>query len=324
MEVIIAQKIEFFIYKKVMKTFHYILSIFFAFCQLSSCNSPNKKQIIKRLEKRKETKIIDLNDSKKLLTYLYQSSSFDSQGRIQWSLDEINYPEIPISYDSLFHTEIDTILYFKNLNGTEFGAVILANPRLQSSQGKVKVFDSHGQGISLGVALFSKYNGEWYLYAFEKHLTSLGYFGTYRTGRGDQGKIELRKLGENFTCLSFVQGIGGNTGEFSGNEVWFSIEKNPPEFEHIEEPIEINSRNYAPLHQLFTYNYSHNYYFPDVDNQNVIEIKLNTLKSKSVIYDLMLEIKKYNYNIETDKTNSSNTETKYFSYSKELNIFIEK
>jgi hypothetical protein len=300
--------------------------IFFTISSIISCTeTPCSKQIKTSQSTDKKNEIItDLNNTKTLLKYLYGSDKFDSLKTILWMPDEIDHPQIPISYDSIAHTGIDTVLYFKNSDGIESAAVILANYKFVLDEQKVVVGGSHFEGISLGVALFSKYKNQWKLDAFKKHLTNLGYYGTYRTGRKDQGKIALKKIGDHWTCLSFTQGIGGNTGVFWGTETWYSIEQDSPKFEQMEEPDEINIREYVPLNQLFTYNYSHNYYFPDLEHQNVIDIKINTVKTNFPIYDLKLNIEKYNYAVESNKTNSLIKQVKYFRYSPELHLFLEK
>lgn len=289
------------------------------------CSESDKSTKITPTDKKEPEVITDLTNSKKLLSYLFHSGKFDSHGRVLWLPGETNPADYaPISHDSLVHTKIDTILYFKDSEKTESAVVILANPRLTLDKGKEVLTGSHFEGMFLGAALFRKIKGHWEIYSFKKHLTDLGYFGEYKTGGKDAGKIALKKIGKNCTCLSFIQGIGGNTGEFWGTETWYSIEKEAPRSINTDEPNEINQLIYSPLNQLFSYNYSHNYYFPDLDHQNVSEIQVNIIRSKSTIYDLELNINKYNYAVETNKVNSMSKDIKYFRYSQELNLFIEK
>ncbi|MGV3612389.1 MAG: hypothetical protein ACO1N0_15630 [Fluviicola sp.] len=299
--------------------------IFLIISLLLACSESDKSKKTTPTDKKEPEAITDLTHSKKLLSYLYHSDEFDTHGRILWLPGETNPVDYaPISHDSLAHTEIDTILYFEDSEKIESAAVILASPRLLFDQGKEVISGGHFEGMVLGVALFHKKDGQWKLYSFKKHLTDLGYFGEYRTGRKDAGKIALKKIGENWTCLSLTQGIGGNTGEFWGTETWYSIEKKAPKFEQADEPNEINELTYSPLNQLFSYKYSHNYYFPDLDHQNVSEIQVKTLPSKSTVYDLELSIHKYNYAVETNKVNSKRKDVNYFRYSHELNLFVEK
>lgn len=311
---------------KQLKRYPLIIVLFLQSCTQNGSSKPasNSKTNSQHIEIQT---LADLNNSTKLLNYLYGSNQFDAKNRILWkpaSGKSRNLDLIPVSYDSFIHTEVDTVLFFRNSNGNESAVVILANPNIQLDRNTEIITGSHFEGVSLGVALFTKHKDQWRLYGFQKHLINLGYFGEYRTGREDQGHIYLRKLGNNWTALCFQQGIGGNTGDFSGKEIWYSIEKNAPEFEYEEEPNEINQYDYTALRQIFNYTYSHNYYFPDLDNQNVIKINLSTLKTKSPLYDLKLDVEKSNYHVETNKLNTFSKKSIYFKFSKQLHLFVRK
>lgn len=307
-----------------------ILFIYFIAC-LFSCKQSNQSDVAPNGYPQKKQPIntsdsflTDLTDTKKLLNFLYQSTEFDTLKTIRWSPNQQEYPEIPVCFDLSAHTGIDTILFFTNSNGIESAAVILANYNLGLDNDRVVPTGGHFSGLSLGVALFENRDGQWKVYCFKKHLAYLGYYGTYRTGNSDQGQISLKKLGRNWTGLSFKQGIGGSTGEFWGTETWFSIEPEEPKFNTTEKPAEINVYGYTPLKQIFTYNYSHTYYFPDLENENDIAITIKQIQTKSPIDDLKLTLRESNYNLEKQKNNSSVSKTRFYNYSPGLNLFIEK
>lgn len=162
------------------------------------------------------------------------------------------------------------------------------------------------------------------MYKIKKHLTELGYGGTYRTGRNDAGKISLKKFGKKWTCLSFRQGVGGNTGEFWGYERFFSIEKELPKGLISNKQIdEMSINNYEILNQIFSYNYHHNYYYPDLENQNSIDISLRTMPSSNEIYKLQIVVDETNYHVETNKINSRKKSIREYYFSPSLYVFIE-
>lgn len=300
-----------------------LLFSFLTFIFLSCNNSKN----IDESKHLKTDKIYqDFSKLNDILKDIYGSKSFDSFENIVWQASSIDFPEIPISYDKKYHTSVDTVMYFTDNNKNSCALFILANYNIQIEKSKEIKSGGHFDPVSLGVALFIKSKKGWELYRIKKHLTNLGYGGIYRTGRNDAGKIYLKKIGENWTCLVFKQGIGGNTGEFWGNERLFSVEKNLPmnciDKENFKDEIDINE--YQIFSQLFSYNYHHNYYFPDLDNQNSIDIELKTKSNNPCdLYDFQLIINEVNYNIETNKTNSIKKSIREFKYSEKLNVYLE-
>jgi len=295
-----------------------ILMIFFG-------SSSEETAVGKTIHKGSQNEFYNLKDKIQLLKSIYSSSCFDSNKNIIWTASPSDFPHIPLSYDNNFHTGIDTILYFMGSKNDSNALVILANYKIEIENKKEVATGSHFDGLSLGVALLCRENGLWKLKAIKKHLTYLGYYGLYRTGREDTGKIYLKELSKNWHCLCFRQGIGGNTGEFWGYEKFYSIDPNLPLCKPSEEFWdEINTREYEVFNELFTYNYHHNYYFPDLDNQNLIDINLKTLKTNCGLYKLQLDETKKNYSVETNKVNNLSKNVRIFYFSEELNVYLEE
>ncbi len=168
-------------------------------------------------------------DKNLILTRLFDNPKLDSSGTAMWIPNYSENMQISASYDGKIHTNIDTIMYFKDHKGFDCAVVIFTHYNYVKEyldSGKIGIGGSHFTGVPLGIALFTRQDGDnWKIYCFEKHFSELGYFGTYRTGRQDQGKIGLKKTGDNWTCLSLRQGIGGSTGVFWGYESLYSIEQ---------------------------------------------------------------------------------------------------
>ncbi len=290
-----------------------LISILLISCKTEIKNLPRitskKDNKIHSIEIIKDLDIFNNLDSKTILPRLYDSKIMDTTG-ILW---KPNYSELKstiVSYDGFCHTSIDTIMYFNDQNNTKCAVVVLDNYQYlidyPDSTG-IHIGGSHFSSLSLGIAVFKKTEeNQWENYGFKKHFASLGYFGEYKTGRDDQGKISLIKIADNYTCLSLIQGIGGNTGFFWGYEMLFNIEpfqltepkNNNDEVEGINEGPE----EYL-FQQILTYNYYCSYCF--LDNPcNIKEIELQFIKRKKDYYDLNLlitkngkkRIEKYYYN----------------------------
>lgn len=297
--------------------------IFFVFALLLSCKYTASKEHTEQIDP--ITGTVQVYNEKQVLSYLYDSSQFDSLENVIWNAPAFDYPEIPLSCDQHYHTGIDTTIFYLNANNDSTAIVILANYNLQIEQNKLTISGSHFDGLSLGVAIFSKQNQEWQLVATKKHLTYLGYYGQFRTGREDAGCIYLKELGDHWNCLCFRQGIGGSTGEFWGWERLYSIEKELPDCpERVQYPTEINLSEYNMLTELFSYNYHHNYYYPDAENQESTEIELITKKEQCGLYDLCLEVRSENYCVETNAINKSNKSTVTYRFSDREHRYLER
>jgi len=110
-----------------------------------------------------------------------------------------------------------------------------------------------------------------------------------------------------------------------GSERFFSIERELPSCQVTNNLTEeINNHEYRIFTQIFYYNYHHNYYFPDLDNQNSTDIKLTTIPGQCGIYKLQMEVNEKNYNVETNKINRSNKSIREFIFSPTLNLYIEE
>lgn len=272
----------------------------------------------------------DFSNSNQLLKDLFHSHCFDSQGNIMWDFPSLDYFEIPRSYDDKIHTGIDTIMYFKDQIGDSCAVLILANYKMNRQNNKIYADDSHGSGLSLGVALFSKVKEGWKLYNFKKHITELGEWGTYKKGKTNDGKIYLKKLSNNWTCLSFKQGLIGNTGSFHATETFYTIERHEPEIkvkdiEYNEEAEEINRFEYNILSKLFTFEYLTSQYNPDPDIETITEKEatLSLIPSNNPLKDLIVNVKIINYDMNSSKLIYTKKLKRKFYYSDRLKIYLE-
>lgn len=300
-------------------------AITLALLLLCSCGE-NKNKKWDHLKKDKEYSYVNLNDSDGLLKDLYQSDEFDALGNVIWTAAKIDFPEIPVCYDNKYHTKADTLMYFVDSQNDSCAVLILANYNIQLVKGKQLQVGSHFDPVSLGVALFKKEKYHWQLYKIKKHVTELGYFGTYRTGGEDAGTISLIKIGSNWTCLSFKQGVGGSTGEFWGYEKLFSIECELPEYPDLsyDHSDELKIKSYQTLTEILSYNYHHNYYYPDLDNQNSIDISMRTISGTGPINNIELDIEETNYHLETNKINSRKKLKRKFIFSPYSHVYVEQ
>lgn len=171
----------------------------------------------------------DLNDTT-LLGRLFDQPLFDSVGMALWQPNYYERMSFRVSYDGLCHTSVDTIMYFTDREKRQCACVILATHNVRKGNVLdstiVEIGDCHFCGVTLGIVLLAQQPDKaWQLYRFEKAFTTLGYFGTYRTGRQDAGSIALKQIGDPWTCLSLKQGVGGNGGESTGSERLYAIEQ---------------------------------------------------------------------------------------------------
>ncbi len=268
---------------------------------LTSCNRQekqkddfNKNKLTNKTNSEQES-IFESLDSKLILTKLFDNPELDSTGAALWTPNFADRMNLPISFDGKCHTNIDTILYFRDNKENESAAVIFTHyyyvkEYLDST--KICIGGSHFTGVPLGIALFTKQkNNKWEIYYFEKHFSELGYFGTYRTGREDEGKICLRKIGDKWTCLSLRQGIGGSSGYSWGYESLYSIEKfqfnNQQNDDEVTEWYACNL-----LNNLLTYNYYNSHTSPDEKEHTEKKVELKTIEKKNDYYDIDLIIHK--------------------------------
>ncbi len=171
----------------------------------------------------------ELSDTS-LLGRLFDDPIFDSSGMALWKPNYYERMSFRVSYDGLCHTNIDTIMYWTDREKRRCACVVLATHKFRKGNvldsTVVEVSDCHFCGVALGIVLLAQQpDSSWKLYRFEKAFTTLGYFGTYRTGRQDAGSIALKKIGDPWTCISLKEGVGGNGGESTGYENLYSIEQ---------------------------------------------------------------------------------------------------
>lgn len=250
-----------------------------------------------------------------LLTKLFGQPEFDSDSNAAWKPDYEEQLRLPLSEDGKCHTAVDTVMYFTDHRNTPCAVVIFANYLLWSEHQSIPydVGGSHFEGVRLGIALFARSSDGWNLYEFKKHFAFLGYFGTYRTGRADAGKISLKTIGDRWTCLSLIQGIGGNTGVFSGYEQLFSIEEYP--IGNQEDGFsEWPASDLGHVHTILSYNYSESGYGESLEEKDRIYTgrQMKLIPKKNDYYDIEL----------LTTTNGRKTKQKY-KYSEKLRRYCE-
>jgi hypothetical protein len=170
-------------------------------------------------------------DKREILKCLFDNPQFDSQGMAVWkgNYADLTSLSIPLSYDGKFHTSLDTILYFVDTRNRNCAVAIFSTYNFQHDpfdSSKIRPTGCHFCGVPIGAALFhQKEKKNWELYDFKKEITQLGYFGVYKTGRQDEGKIQLKEIGDRWTSLSVTEGLGGNMRYLEGGETLFSVEE---------------------------------------------------------------------------------------------------
>ncbi len=256
-------------------------------------------------------------DSKFILTRLFDNPEIDSTGAALWVPNYGDAMKLSISFDGKCHTNVDTVLYFNDYKNEECAAVIFTHYVYEkgswSDSTEIYIGGDHFTQVPLGIALFTKQkDGKWKIYCFEKLFSTLGYFGTYRTGRKDEGKISLKKIGDNWTCLSLWQGIGGSAGISWGYESLYSIERY--QFCNQQDDEEITEwYDNMLLQNMLTYNYYFSYSLPDEDRGIEKSTVLKIIPKKNDYYDIELVIQE-NGKVSTEK---------YF-YSEQYGKYIQK
>lgn len=205
----------------------------------NSCNTKATPESEKTITKestftqtdREKLPLFDILDKKEILKRLFDNPQFDSSGMAIWNGNyfDLTSLSIPLSFDGKFHTSLDTILYFADTKRRNCAVVIFSTYNFQHSP-----FDSlknqptgcHFCGALIGAALFYETEKKnWKLYDFKKGIVPLGYFGVYKTGYPDEGKIQLKEIGDHWMSLSITEGLGGNGGYLEGSERLFSLEE---------------------------------------------------------------------------------------------------
>ena len=211
------------------------LIIFF----LNSCDNQTRTESEKQIAikptftqtDRQQLSFFDTLDKRKILRRLFDNSEFDSLGMVKWkgNYSDLTSLSIPLSYDGKFHTSLDTILFFDDTKKRKCAVVIFSTYNFQHDPFdslKIGPTGCHFCGVPIGAALFHETEKKnWELYDFKKEIAPLGYFGVYKTGRQDEGKIQLKTIGDNWTSLSITEGLGGNGGYLEGGERLFSVEE---------------------------------------------------------------------------------------------------
>jgi hypothetical protein len=141
----------------------------------------------------------DLSDKQALLTTLFDSDLMATNGEVLW--EPLSFSDrlmVSTSDDSLFHTRLDTILFFSTF-GIEQAVAIFATYNYQKNH----LNACQACGAQLSFATFDEtVTGQWQIERFAKHLTALG-------SLGENGDIELVQFGENQWCLQLKMGWMG-------------------------------------------------------------------------------------------------------------------
>lgn len=233
----------------------------------------------------------EILDSVLILTRLFDNPEIDSTGAALWTPNYYDAMKVYVSYDGKVHTNVDTIFYFTDHRNEECAAVIFTH----YVYGKGHILDSteiyiqgsHFSPVPLGIALFAKRKAEqWQIYCFEKFFSNLGYFGTYR----EYGKISLKKIGDNWTCLSLWQEIGGSMGTSWGYESLYSIERYHFDNQQDEEVNEWYDNQL--LQNIFTYNYHYAQSYLEEDKDIMKTAVLKVIPKKNDYFDIELNINK--------------------------------
>lgn len=281
---------------------HFFITIF-----LIACNQTVKQDSVQKQEEQvvkatiaKHDDSFESLDNKLILTRLFDNPEIDSTGSALWIPNYGEAMKLSTSFDGKCHTNIDTILYFKDHKNEECAAVIFTHykyVRDYQDSTQIVIGGWHYMPVPLGIALFVRpENEQWKIYCFEKHFSNLGYFGTYRTGREDEGKISLKKIGDNWTCLSLRQGIGGSAGVIWGYESLYSIER----YQFCNQQNDEVTEWYDEwlLQNMLTYNYY--FSWPDGDKDIETTTVLKMIPKKNDYYDIELAIRK-NGKVSTEK-----------------------
>lgn len=141
----------------------------------------------------------DLGDKAALLSTLFDSDFIEPNGEVLWEpLTFADRLMVSTSDDSLFHTRLDTILYFSSF-GIQQAVAVFATYNYQ----KKKLNACQACGAQLSFATFDEtVTGQWQIERFAKHLMALG-------SLGENGETELLQFGENQWCLQLKMGWMG-------------------------------------------------------------------------------------------------------------------
>ena len=263
------------------------------------------------IETQQNDKIFKSLDKKEILTRLYDNPIIDTNGIAIWKPNYEESMNYHVSYDGKCHTALDTIMYFVNNRGSKCAVVILATYfycRNYLDTNRIEPGgDCHFCGVPIGMALLSQYpDGSWELYGFEKNFAELGYFGEYKTGREDAGKICLKEIGDKWTCLSLKQGVGGNSGYLWGYEMLFNIEKF---YMNTQESTDELHEGWPIEKSILCYNYL--YSDDNINSEAITEMRI-------------IKKQKNYYGIDLVKTKDGKKTIKHFTFSEVDFKFIER
>lgn len=284
---------------------------------LAACNPktpgfiPNFKTIIPVIPSTENLFFFKDLKERTVLSKLYDNPIFiDSNKSVKWKPNFNEQMNMPTSFDGMIHTNIDTIMYFKNTLNVQCACMILTNYQYQVTENlngekTIEIGDCHFCGVPLGIALF-EFDPEkgWELYAFKKSLLSFGYFGKYKSSGEDNCTISLKKIGDSWTCLSLREGLGCAQGNIFGSEKLISIEQ-----------YFIGGFPCSTLKLVFSYDY-HDEYSPQYEGDE-------NEKNKEISSIKFLKMKNDYYKIQLSQNKNGIHSKIYYSYSRDYENYIE-
>ena len=166
--------------------------------------------------------LFNLEDREPLLLYLFDADSLSDYGEALWRPKTFeDRLRTEASDDGMFHTELDTILYFSTF-GIKQAVAIFATYAYQKGQ----LNACPGCNARLSAATFNEtVSGQWQIERFWKHFTALG-------SNGENGLVNIEQFGENQWCLRLEMGWTG-TYAYSEQVSFWDLENMERVFSYI-------------------------------------------------------------------------------------------
>lgn len=173
-----------------------------------------------------------------LLSRLFNSADISGK-TVRWKPAASEAFDFELSYDGKFHTELDTVFFFTDLQATACAAVIF---RTYDFYDSISKGGSHYDGSPVGVALFCKQGDSWKMYRFNKNIEKLGYY--HGAEKRYEGELSLRTCAAGWNCLYLKQEAAGQMGSANGHESFYSLDR-----------LQLSGALNKPLSQVFFNDY---------------------------------------------------------------------
>lgn len=164
-----------------------------------------------------QTRTFKVEDEREILSILFDTEDFDSEGRAVWTPNFAEQLNFPVSYDGFCYTKFEKVLLYND----EFRrAVVIFGTYEIMDNGEPN--NGHVAAPMASIAYFTqrKENG-WELTAFKK---TFQYYGSW----GEMGDIDLKQIGKQAFALDLSSGYS-NMGETASYTSFYSI----PDFEQL-------------------------------------------------------------------------------------------